>query len=455
MAVLSAARNERDPLLLGLASADPDAAGAAKEALVADPPRAIPLLVACLDADDDRLRLRSISLLGLLGDARAARPLASLLYDPSALVRQRAAGALARVPAPDTVAALARLLAREPEARVRHVAIRSLARLAQTGHDNASRPLLERLSDEGEDPRVRVAALEAVPWIASRGGTVPVRALLERLAADPSAAVARRARRILAANARPRLEGWAIQRLFDDLGSPRLGSWRRAIAQLGLVGGAVVEPAVLALLARPDDREYARRVVLLLKELSPRQLARVGPYLDLVREPIPLETLVEIVSHAGGRAIVVRLAALVRAVAEGEVDGPGPLHGARARAHLALAQAGSRIAVDDLRGLLEDRRFPVRAELVQAAATVGTRRELAPVLRAYRRARGMTRLALRDALLSVLRREKIRRTDRSLLALEAADRRAVLEILGLPRPARPRAVLAAPRVDRPSQALLT
>jgi len=455
MAVLSAARNQSDPLLKGLASADPDAAGAAKEALVADPPRAVPLLVACLDADDDRLRLRSISLLGLLGDARAARPLASLLHDPSPLVRQRAAGALARVPSPDTVAALARLLAREPEARVRYVAVRSLARLAQTGHDSASRPLLERLSDGAEDPRVRIAALEAVPWLVGRTGAASVRALLERLATDPSGSVAQRARRILASNARPRLEAWAIQRLLDDLGSPRLGAWRRAIAQLGLGGGAVVEPAILALLARSNDREYARRVVLLLKELSPRQLARIGTYLDLVREPVPLETLVEIASHAGGRAIVVRLAALVRALAEDEADGPGALHGARIRAHLALAQAGSRIAADDLRALLEDRRFPVRAELVQAAAVVGTRRELGPLLRAYRRARGMTRLALRDAVLCVLRREKIRRTDRSLLALEAADRRAALEILGLPRPARPRAVLASPRVDRPSAALLT
>jgi hypothetical protein len=67
----------------------------------------------------------------------------------------------------------------------------------------------------------------------------------------------------------------------------------------------------------------------------------------------------------------------------------------------------------------------------------------------------MTRLALRDAVLAVLRREKIRRTDRSLLALEAADRRAALEILGLPRPSRPRPVLSSPRVDRPSAALLT
>ncbi|MCU0230709.1 MAG: HEAT repeat domain-containing protein [Acidobacteria bacterium] len=455
MTVHSAARNRIDPLLTGLASADPEAAGAAKEALVADPPRAVPLLVACLDADDDRLRLRSISLLGLLGDERAGRPLASLLHDPSPLVRQRAAGALARVSSPDTVATLARLLAREPEARVRHVAVRSLARLAQTGHENASRPLLERLADDAEDPRVRIAALEAVPWLVGRGGAAPVRALLERLATDASGAVAQRARRILSSQSRPRLEAWAIQRLLEDLGCPRLGSWRRAIAQLGRAGGGIVEPAVLALLARPTDREYARRVVFLLKELSPRQLTRIGGYLDLVREPVPLETLVEIASHAGGRSIVVRLAALVRSLADDEAAGPGPLHGARARAHLALAQAGSRIAADDLRVLLEDRRFPVRPELVQAAAIVGTRRELGSLLRAYRRARGMTRLALREAVLAVLRREKIRRTDRSLLALEAADRKAALEILGLPRPARPRPVLASPRVDRPSTALLT
>jgi len=455
MTVLFATRSRHDPRLEALASSDPARASAAKEALIADVARAVPLLVSCLDEDDDQLRLRAISLLGLIGDARAARPLASLLHDPAPLVRQRAAGALTRVSGPETVTVLGRLIAREPEVKVRLVAVRALVRLLQTGHDSASAALLERLADDAEDARVRRAAMGALPWLARLDDAAPVSALLDRLERDPCGDVARCARRMRARHARPRLEPWAMNRLLADLASPRLRVWRRAIAHLGPAGSAAIEPLIEAMAARPHDREYARRAVLLLKEMSPRQLARLGGLLESVREPVPLEALVEVAGHAGGRAVVVRLAGLLESLATAERDGPGQLHGARLKAHVALAQSGSRLAVKDLRLLLEDRRFPVRPDLVQAAAIVGTRCELPALLSAYRRSRGMTRLAVRDAVLAVLRRERIRRTDRSLMSLEPADRRAALEILGLPRPAQRRALLPGSRVDRAASALLT
>lgn len=455
MTVTFATRSHHDPRLEALGSTDAARVASAREALAADAAQAIPLLLSCLDDDNDPLRLRAISLLGLIGDARAARPLASLLHDPAASVRQRAASALTRVSGPETVAVLRRLLARETEPGVRLAGVRALVRLLQTGHDAASAPLLERLSDEEEEPRVRLAALGALPWLARLDDAAPVEALLSRLERDPCDTVARHAARMRSRPARARLDPWAIERLLDDLGDSRLRTWRRAITHLGPAGSAAIDPLVEAMLSRPADREYARRAVLLLKEMSPRQRARLAGHLETVREPVVLEALVEVAGDGGPRAVVARLATLVGSLATAERDGPGPLHGARRKAHLALAQSGSRLAVDDLRHLLEDRRFAVRSDLVQAASIIGTRCELPALLRAYRRSRGMTRLAVRDAVLTVLRRERIRRTDRSLAALEPADRRAALEILGLPRPASRRALLPSPRVDRAASALLT
>jgi hypothetical protein len=160
-----------------------------------------------------------------------------------------------------------------------------------------------------------------------------------------------------------------------------------------------------------------------------------------------------VVEQAGSRALVERVASLVKRLAEGsEVNGPGPLDAVRQAAHLALARHGSRLAAEDMRRLLEDRRYPVRPALAEAAALIGVRRDLGSLVRAYRRCRGVARLSLRDAVISVCRREKIRRTDRALAVLDPSDRSAVVEILGAPHRAAPRR--AIPRMHRATSPLL-
>lgn len=443
------------PHIAALASGDPAVAGAAKAALAARGPEAVPLLLSCLDAETERLRLRAISLLSLLADGRAARPLTSLLHDPTPAIRQRAAGALARFPFPEVVSALGRLVEREKETSVRLVAVRSLVRLIQTGHDHAFRPLLDRLGHPQEEPRIRTAAMEALPWITRRQTMELTRGLLTRLAEDPCEAVARKARRMLASPARPRLEPWAIDKLLKDLAGDRLGVWRRALALLGLGGSAIVEPVIQAILKQPQDQGFIHRCTLVLKELPPRSLARLGVYLEVVREPAPLEALVDLAAGTGSRVLLVRLASLIRSLAEAAEEDGRQLDLVRQKAHLALAKAGSRLGVDDLRRLLEDRRVPVRPELAEAVAIVGTRRELPALVRGFRRSRGVARLALRDSVLAVARREKIRRTDRCFSLLEPAERRAALEILGpARRPGRMAPRLGTARIDRTSDPLL-
>lgn len=443
-----------DPLVTALASRKPEDVEAAKRALIAKEADAVPLLLRCLEVDGDTLRLRALSLLALLGDHRASGPVISLLRHSEPNVRSRAASALARIATPSGAAALSRLLGREPEKTVRLAAARTLVRLAQTGHDEAFRPLFEMVANPEEEARVRIAALDALPWALAPGDGTPLRALLERLSRDPDPAVARKARRLSTIEGRLRLEPWILDRLLNDLASPKLAVWRRSVSRLGRGGAAIVEPLVETMLAKNGDREFARRAVLVLKCLSARQLARLGSYLDQVFDPVPLEALVDLAAQAGSRALLARLANLVHRLAEEpDSQGPGPFAMIRQKIHLALARHGSRLAADDMRRLLEDRRIAVLPALSEAAALVGTGRELPALLRAYRRSGGVTRLALRDAVLAVCRREKIRRTDRALSLLDPPLLQAALEILGLPRKSRRRHPI--PKIDRLASALLT
>ena len=422
----------RSPLA-DLASTNPSIVERAKESLAEAGLESIDLLLEGLDAHDERLRLRSISLLSLIADPRTEAAMASLLHDPQTAIRQRAAGALARMPSRRTVAALSRLLSRESHQRVRISAVHSLVRLVQTGHDEAAKPAICLMSEPTESWRLRNAAMEVLRWISTSDEAVAVQPLLQRLSRDADARVARKARRLLESPGRPRLEPWALNHLVESLGSTRLAVWRRSVSLLSRVGGEIVEPIVESLLARPT-RSYGRRAFLVLKGLSPRQLSQLAPYLTHCDDPIVLLTIVAVIEASGSRALLAEVARLIHRIADQEDGkGAGPLYPVRLRAHLALARGGSRLAIDDLRTLLEDRRFPIRSDLAEAASCIATRMEIVPLLNGYRRCRGVSRLAIRDAFRVVARRERIRRTDRCFALLDPGLRRAAAEILGAPR----------------------
>ncbi|MFN7964159.1 MAG: HEAT repeat domain-containing protein [Acidobacteriota bacterium] len=438
-----------------LAHPDPAILESAEEALAAAGVEALPHLLRCLDGEDERLRLRALSLLSLLADRSATKRIVALLHDPSPRLRQRAAVVLARTPGATTIAALSRLLDRESEVLVRLAAVRSLVRMIQTGHDEALRPVLDRLSNQSEDAKVRLAALTALTWLSvSVDGPSCRDALLTSLSSDPDHEVATRARRMIASPPKARFQSWALERLLTDLGADRLSVWRQAVTLLSRGGGMIVEPVVQAMLSGNRDGEYVRRCALVLKSMSPRQLAKLGPYLDAIQQPVPLRALVDVAAIAGSRALQARLAALIVRLAQSPSSDAS--NDVRQRAHIGLARAGSRLAADDLRRLLEDRAISLQPELATTVGAIVTRRELPSLARAYRRSRGVTRLALRETILELAKREKIRRTDRSLTLLEPIEFRAMCEILGgLTNGAHRHKPLGGSRIDKPSGALLT
>ncbi|MDQ7088921.1 MAG: hypothetical protein Q9Q13_14160 [Acidobacteriota bacterium] len=140
---------------------------------------------------------------------------------------------------------------------------------------------------------------------------------------------------------------------------------------------------------RPDDAVFLSHCGLTLKSLSPRQVARIGPFLESVENPAVLAVLVDVAAEAGSRQLLLRLAGVIDALAARHAPGALPAaDGVRQRAHRALAEAGSRMAIDDLRLLLEDRRLNITPDLVEAATRIATRRDLPALLRAYLRSRG-------------------------------------------------------------------
>jgi HEAT repeat protein len=443
-----------------LASEDQAQANEAKEALIAAGDDALEALIEALDDEDEVLRIRALSLLALLGSPRTAAAVAAQLHDPSPRVRQRAAAALARIPSSRSVPALRKLLERDRNARVRTVAVRSLIRLVQTGRDEALSVLMHVMSDPEEISQVRGTALGVMPWVLvsdEHDTARPARAMLERLARDPDASLAARARKMIDSPPQPRLEPWVVARLLEDLGSRRLGVWQRAVTILGRGGAQIVEPLLETMFQRREDEAYARRGALVLKGLSARQLVRAAPYFERLDAPVPLRALIDVAGETGARPLLLAVAHLIETAAHasnGEIQGRA-LDEVRQRAHLSLARAGSRLAIGDLRRLLDGGTSSLTPPAIEAAALVGARSELIPLFHAYRRSRGVKRLAIRDAVWQICRRERIRRNDRCLAKLEEADRRAAREILGAAPHGRARPRPGGRRIDNSADPLLS
>jgi HEAT repeat protein len=127
------------------------------------------------------------------------------------------------------------------------------------------------------------------------------------------------------------------------------------------------------------------------------------------------DTLRRAIALAGGSAPLAQLLKIVERVREREGSASPGRRGddwavARAAAHLALAERGSRIAVYDLRESLERARAPLPVEFLTALSLVGDASCLEAIAGAHARARDTWwRDHLADAFRTIAAREKITR----------------------------------------------
>ncbi len=385
-------------------------------------------MIEALEGTNNRVRARVMPLLALIGDPRGREPLIAMLLDRNARMRLIAARCLARFPSPDAVAALERTLGREKRKDVRVGAVHGLVEQYSGGQDGAIRRVLDILLDPDEHCDVRVAAFSLLRALRLNQR----RSIVRRLCSDRSEIVRKKAMTFAAGPApghEPSLEemrGW-LERLGDD----DYAVWNESVQRLTACGTEVIDPLVDTMRVHAEVPEYCTRAGIVLKSLGPRRGRALGQALERVIEPLPLQTLIEVIGALGEKSLIYRLKDLIDRLADQPRAETGfdPCLRVRAKAHVELARIGSRVAIADLREALNRADNPTDFDLLSAVAKIGKRDELPLLLRAWRREDEFTRRKIAQAVRSIMKRERIRRNARIFQSLSAEERAALLQIL--------------------------
>src|SRR5262245_4052714 len=441
-------------LVRRLVSSDREKVEAARTRLTLLGTRAVAALIGALEGGNNKLKLQAIPVLSVIRDGAAREPIIALLRDAEPRIREAACRALARFPSREAIVCLEKVVKTELRAEVRAAAVQSLATIYDEGFQDALREPLGVLFDAEESIRVRLAALAVLPLLHARER----KTLLAKLRLDPDREIAAHAATLEAEEARIEPDDEeSASRLTTELASSSHVRWNAAMHRLIALGSRSLPYLVTAMRARHKDPEFASRAAMVLKGLGPRRLRPVVDYLDSVVEPLPLEVLVDVVAGLEDRPLTYRLREVIdsletRRVAVNGSAGPDPYARVRARAHLAIARLGSRVAVADLKQTLREPSRRIDPDLLTAVARIGTRDELPDLLRAWRREEPWMRTKIRDVFWQIVQREKIRRGGEPLKDLSRLDREALRQILAerRQRPAAPTLPGLGPRRAGPA-----
>jgi HEAT repeat protein len=432
MTVMSRA-TEIPELVRRLGSRRDSVVDAAKARLCVKGARVVDALVDALDADSPRIRANAMPLLAMIRDPRSREPLTAMLLDRDPRIREIAARSLARFPSATVVAALERCVKKETHLDVRIAALQALLEQYSGGQERAIGQVLALLLDPEEEPRARLAAFALLPMLRTQAR----KSLLRRLAHDPAPAIAQRAKEIEAEGV-PQVarDAPAIRSLLTCLRSSDYAVWNDAVFRLAACGSAAVGPLVAEMERRCHDPEFCTRAAIALKALGPRRARAMSDALDQVKEPLPLQILVEVAGALGEKSLIYRLKDVIDRIAGGALDranGFDPMERVRAKAHLELARIGSRVAAGDLRAILRDPGRRLSTEVLAAAERIGTRTEISDLLRAYAREDRFIRERVVRTLRAIVKRERIRRHNAMFRSATGEQRRAIDAIFS-PKP---------------------
>jgi len=435
--------NEIAELVSQLGSRSRGRADSARARLSIIGARGVEVMIEALEGTNSRVRARVMPLLAAIGDPRGREPLIAMLLDRNARMRLIAARCLARFPAPDSVAALERALEKEKRRDVRVAAVHGLVEQYSGGQDGAIRRVLDVLLDPDEDCDLRVAAFSLLRALRLNQR----RSIVRRLCSDRSETVRQHAQRFATSPApnssasAEEMQGW-LERLGDD----DYPVWNESVQRLSACGADVIDPLVDAMRVHAERPEYCSRAGIVLKSLGPRRGRALGQALERVIEPLPLQTLIEVIGALGEKSLIYRLKDLIDRLADQPAGEAGfdPCLRVRARAHVELARIGSRVAIADLRDALNRSNGPTDFDMLSAVSRIGKRDELPLLLRAWTREDDFTRRKIAEAVRSIMKRERIRRNARILQTLLPEERKALEQILP-PAGSRPRRTAARNR----------
>jgi hypothetical protein len=379
-------------------------------------PRVLEALLRALPTAGSATRLAALEVLERLREPRTLPEILALAQSADPAVARRALQVLGAFPVPKATAALAKALGSGPLS-LRHAAAHALVRLQAGGIVEATDPLLDLLMDEHEDDELRLFVLDALAALDPPLDSRALRPLLKRLRGSADATVADRAETLMAREA-----------------------------------ASAPKDAFLSLFGRPvgSGREGVERVSEALDRLKPEDASRLERELERTSDPASVRLLADALARIGGTSSIPVLGRALERLSQPEDDEQAQAARAvaKGRLHLALAARDSRIALFDLREMLQAR--PVRAlhPLLQAAARVGDA-TLVPALAALVAESPALLDACAEAFEAIVRRAKLRRTSAvmksvrpshraALEALWACAGRSVKEVPGPPSPPRRR-----------------
>jgi HEAT repeat protein len=324
--------------------------------------RAMAVLAAALQDEDDSVRKEAAGSLAALGDQRSVEPLLQALEDESESVRSAAAESLGIIADARAVGALSRAL-QDDSSLVRRRAAESLGAIADA---RAVKPLIAALRDE--DYSVRTSAADALVEIGDQRAVSPMIEMLEPSDAgswqdEQAAHVAELLGRLRAPQ--------ALQPLMRALRHEQPRVRARAAAALGMLGDArALQPLVTA----TGDQRWS------VRHAAAGALGRLGggPAVK------PLSAALQ---DADSRVAAAAAAALGET---GRGRAVGPLLGALRQedqdpevfrnAALALGAIGSARAVGPLIEALEKKGWPHCKAPAQALQDIGSSRAVAPAM---------------------------------------------------------------------------
>jgi len=358
MPILPSRTQRIHDLIARLAANKPVLADSAVAQLTLLGPRAVEPLLAFLRNGPKSARLRVLSVLERVSDRRALPDLLELVHGPDD-VASKAAELLGAFPEARTATTLAAVVASGPHA-VRRPALESLVKIAADGVVEAIDPLVRVLLDETEEEPLRLRALDGLSFLGKQR-----QPLLRRLEGTKSRALAQR----LATLAGPKGSRLAtkLSRL-SKLSPAEEGALFTSLSAQGL-------PAVrllIEMLLKGTEPELVRRIGRALCLFDPSLVSLLHEALARAEVPVQIQVLAGVLAHYEAVASVPVLhETLKRLKGSASTVDTGVLAETKATVHLVLARLDSRIALYDLRAMLEQR--PIRAlpTLLKAAEVIG------------------------------------------------------------------------------------
>lgn len=430
MPIVPSRAREIERLIADLESAQAAERQSATARLTLVGERAVDAILRALPRASVRALLCLLDVLEELTPARARDPLLGLFGHPAPEVATRAIVVSARYPQTDVVHAVCAVLQASPPRPLpqRRAAVTALGRLHAAGQIEALGPLVDLLLDESLADTLRLSALAALRRLSKRD----LQDIVRPLTTTRSTPLANELRALGLATGPGPLEPEALIRRLETTPPDEEPDLLAALRQ----SGPAAATALIERLERAPEASAILRLGRALASLGDVALSPAHEALAHTESPLVARILAGALSQIGALASLPVIHDALRRVAASRTPGEDPAWiEARAHLHLALASFGTRLALYDLREMLEARPFLGGATLLRAAAAVGDVSLLAPLV-ALAHDTPEWASACRETLTALVRRERLRR-DARLLRRVRPEHQAVLEDLWPSRRRRP------------------